>query len=382
VDYADPALRYLYGGVSGTSSGERVDVERAAGLPTVWRCVSLIAGTIGSLPLTLYRRGDDGSREKHVTHPLYSVLHDRPSPYMSSMTFFEALTTSVLLYGNGYAAVTKDDDGRTRALWFIHPDRVHVEPLKTGRLRYRVSNPDGSQTLISDMCHVVGPLSADGITGRSVISSLRETLGSALAAERYSGETFANGLAPRGTLTTANRLSKDSREHLKESLEDKHTGRGKRHKTLILEEGLRFEAMSIDHESAQLIESRRFSVEDVARAFGVPLHLVGSPDKSTVYSNASQEGMHYLKFCLAPWLARIESAITLACIPSLERGRAYVEFNVDSLLSVDTKTRFETYSIALASGVLTVPEVRARENLPALPAGSAVPQTNRTEDDE
>jgi HK97 family phage portal protein len=171
VDYADPALQYLYGG-SRTSSGEPVSLERAAGLTAVWACVNLIAGTIASMPLVFYKRTPDGGRERHLEHPLYDVLHTRPNPVQPVVTFWEAMVTALLLRGNSYAMLTRDDDGRVRALWYLNPDRVHVEVLKTGRLRYKVTT--GGQTQIvpdNQMLHVVGPMSEDGYTGRSVIAT-------------------------------------------------------------------------------------------------------------------------------------------------------------------------------------------------------------------
>jgi HK97 family phage portal protein len=142
----DPALQRLYGTGLGTVSGEPVSVERAAGLSAVWGCVTLIAGSIGTMPCVLYRRGDEG-RARAVEHPLYDVLHTRPNPVQNLVTFWEAMVTALLLRGNAYAMLTRDDDGRVRALWYLHPDRVSVEVLKTGRLRYKVTTPTGQTTV-------------------------------------------------------------------------------------------------------------------------------------------------------------------------------------------------------------------------------------------
>src|SRR5438093_4031 len=169
LDYADPALAYLYRDRR-TSSGEPVSLERAMGLTAIWACVNLIAGSIASMPLLLYRRVDE-ERERAVEHPLFDVLRVRPNPVQSVVSFWEAMVTALLLRGNSFASITRDDDGRARALWLVSPDRVQVEVLRTGRLRYKITSGGSTQTVdAANMLHIVGPLSDDGYTGRSVIS--------------------------------------------------------------------------------------------------------------------------------------------------------------------------------------------------------------------
>lgn len=170
VDYADPALQYLYGDRR-TSAGEAVSLERAIGLTATWACVNLVAGSIASMPLVLYRRRDDG-RERHVEHPLFGVLHERPNPAQSVVAFWEAMATALLLRGNAFALLTRDDDGRVRALWYVNPDRVLVDVTRAGKLRYKVTTGGSTQLVdAAGMLHVCGPMSDDGYTGRSVIGS-------------------------------------------------------------------------------------------------------------------------------------------------------------------------------------------------------------------
>ncbi len=373
VDYADPALQYLYGG-SRTSSGEPVSLERAVGLTAVWACVNLIAGTIASMPLLLYKRLQAGTRERYEDHPLYDVLHTRPNPVQGVVTFWESMVVALLLRGNAYATLTRDDDGRVRALWYVNPDRVHVEVLRTGRQRYKVFTGEQTQTVPDNqMLHVVGPMSDDGYTGRSVISTFRETLGLGMALERYGAEFFANAATPKGTLTSAGRLSQTARDNLKAALEEAHVTRGRRHKTMILEEGLKFEPIGISHEDSQFVEVRRFGIEEVARIFGVPPHMIGADIKgSMTYSNSELESLRLLKHTLGPWLARISSAVNHACISPLERRQMYAEYLPDALLATDTKGRYDAYKVGLEAGFLTIDEVRRKENLPALRVPEAV----------
>jgi HK97 family phage portal protein len=376
LDYADPALQRLYGDTGRTSAGEPVSVERAVGLTAVWACVNLIAGSIASMPLVLYKRSDDG-RDRYTDHPLYDVLHTRPNPVQSVVAFWEAMVTALLLRGNAYALITRDDDARVRALWYVNPDRVHVEVLKTGRLRYTVATGGQTQTVPdTGMLHVPGPMSDDGYTGRSVIATFRETLGLGLALERYGAEFFSNAATPRGVLQAKGRLSAAAQDHIRETFTENHASRGRRHRTMILEEGLEYKPIALPHDEAQFIESRQFGVEEVARIFGVPPHMVGARitgGSSLTYSNVEMESLRLLKHTLGPWLTRIESAVNFACVPPLERRQMYVEYLPDALLAADTKGRYEAYEIALRNRILTVDEVRRKENLPALRLPERVP---------
>lgn len=369
VSYADPALRRLYGDLTSTSAGEAVSVERSVGLTAVWSCVNLIAGSIATMPLILYKRVGDG-RERYTDHPLYDVLHTRPNPAQNVVAFWEALVTALLLRGNAYAMLSRDDGGRVRALWYVNPDRVRVEPLKTGRLRYKVTAGTSTTTVAdAEMLHVVGPMSEDGYTGRSVIATFRETLGLGLALERYGAEFFANAATPKGVLTTAHRMSPEALDRLRAALEDRYTGRGSRHRTMILEEDMKFQPIGVSHEDSQFVESRRFTTEEIARIFGVPPHMIGADIKgSMTYSNAEMESLRLLKHTLGPWCARIASAVNHTLLTPAERATLYAEYLPDALLATDTAGRYAAYKTGLEAGFLTIDEVRRKENLPALAA--------------
>ena len=364
----DPALARIFGGAP-TVSGEPVTVARAASLTAVWSCVNLIAGSIATMPLLLYRRVDE-DRERAVEHPLYDVLRTRPNPVQSVVSFWESMTVALLLRGNAFATITRDDDARPRALWYVNPDRVQIDVTKAGRLKYRVTNPDGTQTTIpaDGMLHICGPMSDDGYCGRSVISTFRETLGLGLALERYGAEFFSNAATPKGVLTAPNRLSREAQERLVATLEDRHGSPGRRHRTMVLEEGVKFEPVGVSHEDSQFVDVRRFTTEEIARIFSVPASMIGAETKgSLTYSNAETRALDFLKFCLGPWLARIEAACNFSLVSPLERRQLYVEFLPDALLATDTAGRYAAYKTGLESGFLTVEEVRRRENLPALP---------------
>jgi HK97 family phage portal protein len=184
------------------------------------------------------------------------------------------MVVALLLRGNAFATLTRDDDGRVRAMWYVNPDRVSVDVLKNGKLRYKVTTV-GQTTVVdaANMLHVCGPLSDDGYCGRSVISTFRETLGLGLALERYGGEFFANAATPKGVLTMPGRLSNQARENITRALEDAHTRHGRRHRTLLLEEDMKFQPIGISHEDSQFVESRRLTHGgDRENLRGAPLH--------------------------------------------------------------------------------------------------------------
>jgi HK97 family phage portal protein len=348
-----------------SSSGEPVSLDRALGLTTTWACVTLIAGAIASMPLLLYRRLPDDTRERAIEHPLYDVLRLRPNPQQSPHQFWDSMVVALLLRGNAFAQITRDDDGRVRALWFVNPSAVSIEVQTNGRLRYRISPPTGASVTVPDggMLHLAGPLSTDGLTGRSVITVFRETFGLALAQESYAQDFLASGATPRGILHTEAKLSAESLERL-----SKAANTPTKNRTRVFEEGLQWTQIGMDQDDQEFIEGRRFQGEEICRIFGVPGHLVGLDTKgSLTYSNSELEALHFLKFCLGPHLSRIAGAVNLQCVAPLERRQLYAEHVPDALLQTSTGERYAAYKTGLEAGFLTVEEVRKRENLGPLP---------------
>jgi HK97 family phage portal protein len=226
-----------------------------------------------------------------------------------------------------------------------------------------------------DVLHIVGPMSEDGLTGQSVISAARETFGESLAQQRYGATFFGNGAAMGGTVTHPGRMTDVARESFRASLERQHGGVDRAHRLLLLEEGMKYEKMTVSPEDAEFVEGRRFSVEEIARLFGVPVHMIGGSRTGMTYANSETEALNFLKFCLGPWLARIAGAVNYRLISPSERFRMYAEHLPDALLATDTAGRYTAYKTGLEAGFLTVDEVRRKENLPPMtsppPKGSA-----------
>jgi HK97 family phage portal protein len=358
-----------------SATGVNVSTRSASGLSATWACVNLIAATIAGLPFLLYRRQPDGTRERYTKHPTYAVLHSRPNPEQDAFGFWELMTTAILLRGNGYAEIVRDQVGRVSELWYIHPDRVRVERARDGAggLIYPVANGTRPEVVLTDrqMLHVCGPMSEDGITGQSPIAVAREVFGSALALERFGAEFYAHGAAAGGVLSHPGTMSPEARERFKAELEKKYSGVERAHRMLVLEQGMKFEKVTVSPEDAQFIEGRRFSVEEEARIWGVPVHMIGGSRTGMTYSNSETEALSFLKFTLGPWLSRIAAAVNRACITPAERETVYAEHLPDALLQTDTAGRFAAYQVGLDAGFLTIDEVRRKENLPPLPAAAA-----------
>lgn len=355
----DKALVDLFG-AKPVSSGIAVDESKSLTSTVVWACVQLIAGTLGSLPLIHYRRLANGGKERATDTRLYRLLHDMPNDEMSASTFAETLTAHVLLWGNAFAEIRRDNKGQVAALWPIEPWRV--QGVRDGRaLTYRV---DGRTDLSPDeMLHVPG-LTPDGVWGYSPIQKMREALGLLLAAERFGGIFFGQGSSFGGILTHPGKLTEAAEKNLRNSLEQRAQGVDRAHNFIILQEGLRYDKIGIPPNDAQFLETRKFQVGEIARIFGVPPHMVGDVDRSTSWGTGIEaQNIGFVTYTLRRWLVRFEQEITRKLISPLERNLQFVEFLVDGLLRGDTATRYAAYQVGRNGGWFSANDIRRLENL-------------------
>lgn len=344
-----------------SKAGVQVTADASMRVSAVYACVRVLAETLASLPLFVYRRLPNGGKQKAVDHPLYHILHDAPNQWQTAFQFFEMMQGHVTLRGNAYAQRVPGRRGATEALIPLHPDRVDVERLDTGRLRYTVYNPQTSQrrTLTQDqMLHIPG-LSFDGVTGLSPIEYARDIIGLSIAAESHGSYVFANKAVPGAVMTTPNRLSDEARKNVRQVIHDSHA-RENVHRTMVLEEGLTWQQMGMSNEDAQFLETRKYQIAEIARIFRVQLHIIQEMEHAT-YTNIEHQGIEFVVHTMRPWLVRWEQAINRALIG--EPDTYFVEFLVDGLLRGDQKSRYEAYERGLNSAFLAVNEVRAWENL-------------------
>jgi len=370
IGVTDPRLIQAVGGRT-TTTGEVVSTTSVLGLASAWACVNLLAGTIASLPLMVYRtRG--GARTAASDHPLYRILHDSPNADQTAVDFWEFICACIELGGNAYAEIIRGNNGRVVALSVpIAPEIMTVRRLRDGSLQYEWSDGGVRSTVAQEnMLHIRG-FGGNPLGGLSTLSFGRQTFGLAQAIERASGDTFRNGVRPSGLLKTADTLTLDQRKQAEELLQEKFAGAINAGRPMLLDRGMDWVQLSISPEDAQMLQSRAFSVEEVCRFFGVPPFMVGHTEKTTSWGTGlEQQTLGFQKFTLRRRLKRIEQALAKQLLSPADRQAGIViEFNLEGLLRGDSGARASFYQQMLSNGVMTINEVRALENLAPVPGG-------------
>lgn len=372
ISLTDGSFWAAWGGVQ-SSSGETVTVDSALQLSAAWACVRLIAETIATLPLNLYLKQTGGARKLATAHPLYDVLHNQPNADNTAVEFWEVIVASMLLRGNGYARKLRAA-GRIIGLELLLPARMNVKRLQTGQLQYTYSELDGSSSVMTedDVLHFRG-FSLNGWMGVSVIEYACEVFGNATAANKTSSSVFRNGLRPSGVLSTDQILPKEKRSEIRTDLTDQFGGAMQAGKTMVLEAGMKYQAITMNPGDVQLLETKAFNVEEICRWFRVPPFMVGHSEKSTSWgSGIEQQMIGFLTFTLRPWLTRIEQTIKKSGLSPVERLVYYAEFSVEGLLRADSAGRAAFYSQMVNNGIYSRDECRLKENLPPMGGNAAV----------
>lgn len=347
-----------YGAVS--RSGVRVDTDRALQAAAVYSCVRVLAESVASLPLILYRRRSDGGKERAPEHPLYKVLHSQPNAWQTSFEFREMLMGHVALRGMAYAEIRPGPNGVVDQLVPLNPDRVEPKQLDSGRIVYvHRPNEGGERRLTQDEVFVVRGLSSDGVKGLSPIAVAREAIGLSLAAEEFGARLYSNGAVLSGVLEHPGKLGKTARDNLATSIRERRVGLQNAWSVMILEEGMKWQTMSMPAKDAEFLENRKFQVTEIARIFRVPPHMIGDLERAT-FANVEQQAIDFVVHTIRPWLVRWEQAISRDLIGGAE---FFAEFLVDGLLRGDVKSRYEAYATGVQNGFLNRNEVRKFENL-------------------
>ena len=345
-----------------TSSGVTVTPDSALSITAVYAAVRVIAETLAALPLKVYKDSEDGTRQEFRENTLWRLLHNEPNSEMSSYTFREVMTGNALTHGNGYAEIVRDGAGRPAELWPLLPDNMDIQ-IDGGELFYVY---DQRVVLKPSQILHIKSYSSDGIIGKSPIRLAREALGLTVAAEKMGGERFSNASHPGGILEHPGKLSEDGVKNLRDSWEKLHRGAGNSSRVAILEEGMKFQNISIPSDDAQWLETRRFQVAEIARLYRVPPHTLGDLQFAT-FSNIEAQQLSFYRDTLLPWLARWEQEIKRKLVMA---DSVFAEHNVDGLLRGDTEARFSAYKIARDSGILSVNEIRRKENLNPVDGGN------------
>ncbi len=349
--------------VSNTYSGEAINEDTAIRISAVWACIRVLSESIASLPLEIYKKDKDGNKTLQPKHPLYTLLHSQPNKIMTSFMFRETLQTHLCLHGNAYVKIIRNNAMRPISLEIINPSVVSVK-LVEGELYYHLKKTAYNKDEVihqDDILHLAG-LSFDGMIGKSPISVARENLGLTLAAQTYGSAFFGNGASLSGVLEHPSSLSKEAAERLAYSWNQKFQGAQQAHKTAVLEEGLKYKAVSIPPEDAQFLETRKFQVTEICRIFRIPNYLVGDLERAT-YSNIEQQSIDFVVYTLRPWLVRWEQELNRKLFKESEKGKLTFKFNIDGLLRGDSKSRAEYYKDLFNVGALSPNDVRRLENL-------------------
>ena len=359
--------------MGGTSSGKAVTERSAMQMTAVYSCVRILAEAIAGLPLHLYRYTPDGGKEKATDHPLYLLLHDEPNPEMSSFVFRETLMTHLLLWGNAYAQVIRNGKNEIVALYPLMPNKMTVDRDKNGRLFYQYNHsaeeaPTAKNSTVilqpSDVLHIPG-LGFDGLVGYSPIAMAKNAIGLAIATEEYGSKFFANGAAPGGVLEHPGTIKDPSR--IRDSWQQTFGGSQNSGKIAVLEEGMKYTPISISPEAAQFLETRKFQINEIARIFRVPPHMVGDLEKSS-FSNIEQQSLEFVKYTLDPWVVRWEQSIQRTLFSDEEKKAYFVKFNVEGLLRGDYASRMSGYATARQNGWMSANDIRELENMDRIPA--------------
>jgi len=374
-----PIKNYLQGSVyefffGSTSSGKPVNEHTAMQITAVYSCVRILAETVAGLPLHVYKYNDSGGKEKYLQHPLYKLLHDEPNPEMTSFSFRETLMTHLLLWGNAYSQIIRNARGEVIALYPLMPNKMTVDRDKNGRLfyLYQRSTEDaptlGKDNMVyldpSDVLHIPG-LGFDGLVGYSPIAMAKNAVGLSMATEEYGAKFFANGATPGGVLEHPGTI-KDPQK-IKESWNAAYQGSANSHRVAVLEEGMKYQQIGVPPEQAQFLETRKFQINEIARIFRIPPHMLADLEKSS-FSNIEQQSLEFVKYTLDPWVVRWEQTMCRSLLRESEKPTVFIKFNVDGLLRGDYASRMNGYATARQNGWMSANDIRELENLDRIPA--------------
>ena len=332
-----------------------VSPDSAIRLTAVYACIRVLAETIASLSLKVYEIDDEGNTSPATKHPLYTLLDQSPSENYSVFTWLEAMTAQVALRGNGYSRIISDKQGNTKSLEFL-PSLLVRPFIHDGKIYYEYKGKTYAQT---EMIHLPN-LSFDGCVGRSPLEVVADSLGMSLNAVNYASDLYANGGFVSGFITHPNNLSGTAAEKISKGI-----GEAARESRIpVLDEGMSFTSARLTPKDVEFIETMKFQIEEIARIYRVPLHLLQHLDRAT-NNNIEQQSIDFVVHTIRPWVKRWESELNRKLLSTDERKTYKIRFNIDSLLRGDMKSRAFYYNVMTNVGAMNRNEVRALENMNA-----------------
>jgi HK97 family phage portal protein len=361
-----------------SSNAIAVNEFTAVSLSAVWACVRVIAESVAQLPLLVLDKSAKGQNRLATEHPAYLLLTLEPNPRQSAFNFWELMVATCVLWGNAYALIERDGRYAPIGLHWVHPRNVAVVEYG-GELFYQVSG-EGPPRAAADVLHLAG-LGFNGVTGRSVLSVMRENFALGLSAQRFGTNFYENGANVGAVLETPTKIgdrpgapikpggvSSSTLERLRAQFERHNSGLANSHRVLILEEGLQYKRIGLPPADAQFIETRKVQAEEIARAFRVPQHKIGILERST-NNNIEHQGLEFITDCLGPWLRRIELECRRKLLREVEKAAYRIHFDTDALLRGDFAARATFYKTLHGVGLLSANDIADMEDRDHVPGG-------------
>ena len=336
-----------------TSAGQLVDGEKSLEIVAFFSAVSLISDTISTLPVTAHKHIGDG-REPLVPEPMWI---DQPDVDQTRQAHYQQVLVSLLMYGNSYTRIFRDKKGEIVNLVVLDPEKVKIKRSGLGRKMFEY---DDEKKLLSteEVIHIVDMILPGRLKGASRVEKLRESLGLNLAVMQYASKFYGSGASAQGVIEFPGNLTPEQAKQLADGFDSRHRNNSRRaHRTGVLSAGAKFVNTQVDPERSQALESRRFGVEEIARAFNIPLHMLGIPGTAS-YASVEQNAIQFVTHTLRPYAEKIEWAYS-RLLPT----DSYIKFNFAGLLRGDLESRFNAYSIGTQSGFLSINDIHELEDM-------------------
>jgi len=362
-----------------TTAGVRVDQKTAKRFAAVFTAIRVISETLASLPCNLKEQVDSRTTRNATDHVLYPLFHDQPNPEQDIMSWLDSQVAFQVGWGNAFAEKQRSTLNQPAAFWQIHPSRIPIKNIRRnsanpddfdyitagqpGELVYYVNNDDGTQTPIaaSDMFHVPGVMTENGVTGQSLIEWGANAIGNAIAAEQHAGAIFRNGAVSNIVLTHPKTLGEDAVKSLRQQWQNRRQGVENHYKPLVLEEGMDAKPIDMNPEATQLLASRQFSVNEIARLFRLPPHLLADLTRST-NNNIEAQGLEFIVYSMLPWIIRWEKAMQRQLLTDEEKKKYRFKFNVNGLLRGDQAARGQFYQVMFNLGAYSPNDILELED--------------------
>mgnify|MGYP003630332553 FL=1 len=354
--------------LTGGGSGIPVNNDTALTFSAVWAAIRILSESVAQLPISLIEREENGDKINRTNHPLYNLLHNKPNEYITYFSFIQKIMVDLCLNGNSYVKIERNGAGRPVALYPIDFDNIEIREYEDKY--YYFNSETGEAIEYEEMLHFK-TMSQDGMIGLSPIDTCANSISWGLGLEAYGNSYFSNGAKVSGVLETDRALSTEAVDRLRNSFDNNYSKIGDSNKTLILEEGLKFNSISMSNEASQFLASRQFSIEEVCRIFNVPPHMLADLSKSS-FSNIQEQSREFVQYSLQPYLSMIEQEMTNKLFKKNETGKLFVEFNVNALLRGNPKDRAEYYRTMLNIGAISINEIRQKENMNRVEEGDSL----------